>query len=115
MIGSLTNPVYAYLTSSEVFILYETRCPCHSSTFQTDDVECHPLYDSKAYFLSFQQFILKNLFFISHQELLEIAVSPVQVSRIILSDSGAYTREAMHRTCSNLATLLCQFFPVHLM
>ena len=58
-----TNPVYAYLTSSEVFILYETRCPCHSSTFQTDDVECHPLYDSKAYFLSFQQFILKNLFF----------------------------------------------------
>ena len=63
MIGSLTNPVYAYLTSSEVFILYETRCPCHSSTFQIDDVECHPLYDSKAYFLSFQQFILKNLFF----------------------------------------------------
>ena len=65
MIGSLTNPVYVYLTSSEILLYYmRLAAPVTVQAFRLTLLNA-TLYDSNAYFLSFQQFILKKPFYLA--------------------------------------------------
>ena len=116
MIGSLTNAVYAYLTSSEI-LLYCMRlaAPVTVQAFRLTLLNATPIR-LQCISPQLSAIHIKKSFYlaprITGNRRLTGAGEQDSPKSEFLSDSEAYTKEAMHRSCSNLATLLCQFFSV---